>query len=381
MRITLLSNGHGEDAVGVLLARAFLTASPALELQAFPTVGRGSAYEALNLPILGPRREMPSGGWMMHTASAFWADVRAGFLPMTAAQAQALRRLETDILVVVGDVYALLLGTLVRTPARFYVQTLVSAHLRTQSRPNRYFMERISAPERFLMRRAAHHSYLRDALTADALKRYGLAVSAPGNPMLDALAYEALPLELPPQAPVVALLPGTRHYRDDALRTMLETLQNWPEAVGLIAWTGAALPDVPGWRWLEVAANIWRGRGPHPLSHVYLCKDCFSGVLHAAQLVLGTAGTANEQAAALGRPLVSFPVLPLYSVNFVENQKRLLGDALRVCPREPALLAGALRELWRSKVDYEHASQTGRARMGAAGGSAAIVCDILSRTS
>ena len=381
MRITLLSNGHGEDAVGVLLARAFLAASPGLELRAFPTVGRGSAYEALNLPILGPRREMPSGGWMMHTASGFWADLRAGFLPMTAAQARALGRLETDVLVVIGDVYALLLSTLVRTPARFYVQTLVSAHLRTQSRPNRYFMERISAPERFLMRHAVRYSYVRDALTADTLKRYGLAVSAPGNPMLDALVYEALPLELPPQAPVVALLPGTRHYRDEALATMLETLQNWPEAVGLIAWTGAALPDIPGWRWLEVGANIWEGSGPNPLSRAYLCKDRFAGVLHAAQLVLGTAGTANEQAAALGRPLVSFPVLPLYSVAFIENQKRLLGDALRMCAREPVQLARVLRELWRSATDYERAAQAGRARMGPAGGSAAIVCDILSRTS
>lgn len=395
MRVTLLSNGHGEDAVGASLARAFLEASPGLELRAFPTVGRGRAYEALGLPILGPRREMPSGGWMMDTASAFWADLRAGFLPMTAVQMRDLGRLETDRLVVIGDIYALLLSTLVRTSARFYVQTLVSAHLwtphrnrhrsqgQTQDRPtrypNRYFMERISAPERFLMRRVVRQSYVRDALTAECLERYGLSVRALGNPMLDALAYEALPVRLSKQAPVVALLPGTRSYREEALETMLETLHHWPEATGLVAWTGETLPSLAAWQWLEVASNVWQGRHPSAHNPVYLCKNRFAGVLHAAQLVLGTAGTANEQAAALGRPVVSFPVLPLYSDAFVANQKRLLGDALSVCARDPVSLAQGLRGLWASSERYEQAVQAGRARMGPAGGSAAIVRDILSR--
>ncbi len=395
MRATLLSNGHGEDAVGVQLARAFRAHAPGLELQAFPTVGQGQAYEALELPILGPRREMPSGGFMMHTASAFWADMRAGFLPMTAAQLRALRRLETDLLVVIGDVYALLLGTLVQTSARFYVQTLVSAHQKTRSRPNRYFMERISAPERFLMRRTVRHSYLRDVPTAESLQRYGLGVSAPGNPMLDALGYEGLPLTLPPHRPVVALLPGTRSHRDEALVTMLRTLSSWPEALGLIAWTGAALPVVPGWRWLESGPDLWTGvetdirkdtgagREPVPSGHaasrIYLFKNRFAAVLHAAQLVLGTAGTAHEQAAALGLPIVTFPLPPIYSRPFIQNQKRLLGEAVSVSERDPAALLQTLRRLYEDPSLYERAARVGRARMGQAGGSAAIVRDILGR--
>ena len=59
MRVTLLSNGHGEDVVGSLLARAFLALEPTLTVQAFPTVGTGAAYEALGIPILGPRRALP----------------------------------------------------------------------------------------------------------------------------------------------------------------------------------------------------------------------------------------------------------------------------------------------------------------------------------
>ncbi len=373
MRVTLLSNGHGEDVVGALLVRAFLALEPALTVQAFPTVGTGAAYEPLGIPILGPRRALPSGGLMLHSLSAFSGDLRAGFLPMTLAQLRALRRLETDALVVVGDLYALTLGNFVRTPGRFYVQTLVSsrhqpAGVGQTGQANRYFMERFSPPERLLMRRTVRHSYVRDAPTAALLQRYGLSVSALGNPMLDALTPVG-PLSLPLTRPVIALLPGTRTYQSAALETMLGALTHLPEATGLVAWAG---PE-PDERWARVAPDVW-GLGPH-----YLLRGRFAEVLHAADLVLSTAGTASEQAAALGRPVVAFPVPPSYTSAFLTNQRRLLGDALTLVPAEPAALAAALRALWADRGRYGAAAAAGRARMGPAGGSAAIASDVLYR--
>ncbi len=381
MRITLLSNGHGEDVVGALLAEAFLACDDTLELRAFPTVGRGGAYERLGVPILGPRRALPSGGFMLHSLSAFRQDVQAGFVPMTAAQLRALRRLETDVLIVVGDVYALLLSSLVGTRQRFYMQTLVSAWQRRPPNrlpggphnPNRYFMERISAPERLLMRRLVRHSYVRDAPTMALLETFGLAVSALGNPMLDALrpaAPTALPL--PRKPPVVALLPGTRSHRVASLETMVRALANWPEATGLIAWSDAAPPAGRNWR--PVADGIWQGA-----ENVYLLTDRFAEVLGAAQLALGTAGTAHEQAAASGLPVVAFAAPPLYTPAFLANQRRLLGEALSVCDAEPRSVADTLRALWRDEDRYRRAAVAGRERMGAAGGSAAIARDVLAR--
>lgn len=383
MRITLLSNGHGEDVVGALLAEALRACDPTVALQAFPTVGAGRAYEQLGLPVLGPRRTLPSGGLMLHTAGAFWADLRAGFLPMTAAQLCALRGLEADVLVVIGDLYALLLGSAVRARWRFYVQTLVSVQtsvqvsvqgLRSQEgrrSPNRYFMERFSLPERYLMRRLLRHSYVRDAPTAAFLAGYGLPVSAFGNPMLDALE-PASALEVPLTPPVVALLPGTRSYQAAALDMMVRALERWPEATGLIAWPGEVPPV--GWPWQPVAAGVWRAS-----ERLYLATGRFAEVLEAAQLVLGTAGTANEQAAALGRPVVAFPVPPLYTAAFLANQRRLLGDALTLCEAAPERIVDALRSLWAHPGSYKRASQAGRARMGGPGGARAIACDILSR--
>ena len=381
MRITLLSNGHGEDVVGALLAEAFLECDDTLELRAFPTVGRGDAYERLGVPILGPRRALPSGGFMLHSLNAFQQDMRAGFVPMTAAQLRALRGLDTDVLIVVGDVYALLLSSLVGTRQRFYVQTLVSAWQRRprnllQSGPlglNRYFMERFSAPERLLMRRLARHSYVRDAPTAALLKTFGLAVSALGNPMLDALRPAApLTLPLPLKPPVVALLPGTRSHRFVSLEAMVRALASWSEATGLVAWTDDAPPA--GRNWTPVADGIWQGA-----ENVYLLSDRFAEVLEAAQLALGTAGTAHEQAAASGLPVVAFAAPPLYTPAFLANQGRLLGAALSVCDAEPQSVADTLRALWHDKDRYRRAAAAGRERMGAAGGGAAIARDVLAR--
>ncbi len=380
MRITLLSNGHGEDVVGALLAEAFLACGADLELQVFPTVGRGDVYERLGVPILGPRRTLPSGGFMLHSLNAFREDMRAGFVPMTAAQLRALRGLETDVLVVVGDVYALLLSSLVRTRQRFYVQTLVSAwQRRPTDRPsgpralNRYFMERFSGPERLLMRRLARHSYVRDAPTAALLATAGLEVSALGNPMLDALRpLDAAALPLPLEPPVIALLPGTRAHRTASLETMMRALANWPEATGLVAWADAAPPA--GRDWQPITDGVWQGA-----ANVYLVTDRFAGVLGAAQLALGTAGTAHEQAAASGVPVVAFAAPPLYTPAFLANQRRLLGEALSVSDAEPLRVADTLRALWFDKGRYRRAAATGRERMGAAGGSAAIARDVLER--
>ena len=378
MKVTLLSNGHGEDTVGALLLGALRACDRGLELQAFPTIGSGGAFERLGVPILGPRRTLPSGGLTLHSVAAFRGDMRAGLVPLTAAQLRTLRGLETELLVVVGDVYALLLSSLVRARRRFYVQTLVSARQhqsQPQGNPNRYFMERFSAPERLLMRRLVRHTYVRDAPTAAFLGEFGLSVSALGNPMLDALrpaqspALEGLLSPLTP--PVVALLPGTRPYKLAALETMVRALRGWPEATGLVAWADDAPPSSS---WQAVAEGVWQGA-----SNVYLLTHSFAEVLGAAQLALGTAGTANEQAAAFGLPVVAFAVPPLYTPAFLTNQHRLLGEALSVCDADPARVTATLRALWRDPERYRRAAAAGRERMGAGGGSAAIARDILTR--
>jgi len=376
---TILSNGYGEDAVGALLAAELLKATPSWQVQAFPIVDAGRAYEPLNIPILGPRRVMPSGGLLLHHPRLLVADLRAGFLAMTWRQLRDLRRLKTDLLLVVGDVYALLLASQVRTQRRYQVQPLISAYHAAEGRPppHRLFMEEFTGLERFLMRRLVRQVYVRDAPTAALLRAKGVPhVTSLGNPMLDALNVTPRPLGLTP--PVVALLPGSRGYAAEALALMLKAMTNWPEAQGVVAWARALddLPLVAGWQRESLPGSVRLSCGS---TAVLVLSGRFADILHACDLVIGTAGTAHEQAAALGKPVVAFPVAPYYSRGFLRNQARLLGAALTVAPAEPVALAAALRALWSDSERYQRAARAGRERMGEAGGSARIVADILQR--
>ncbi len=381
--ITIVSNGHGEDVIGASLARAVLGYAPGVTVRAFPLVDQGGAYRAHAIPRLGPCRALPSGGLTMHSAESFVADVRAGFVGMTLGQLAELARLRSDVVVVVGDIYAQALAAFTRSSFRAVVQPLVSAYHRSgagRPRPNRYFMERISYPERALMRHLASVVYARDDATAAWLGAHGVrhALSL-GNPMVDLAVGR--PLEGVHGRRAVALLPGTRAHTPVALARMAQALKRLPDVTGLVAWQGGTVPLLPDWE-EEGGAPPLQGRVAalrHGASRLWVMEGRFGDVLASARVAVGTAGTANEQAAARGVPVVSFPVEPLHARTFLENQKRLLGDALTLSGGDPADIAAAVQALLTDEVAWERASQAGQLRMGAPGGSRAIARDLLER--
>ena len=97
-------------------------------------------------------------------------------------------------------------------------------------------------------------------------------------------------------------------------------------------------------------------------------KGAFGDVLQAADVVVGLAGTANEQAAGLGKPVVVFPGPGVqFGPRFFSSQRLLLGDALAVVA---AFARGGGR---RSAGDFadparrERMAAVGRERMGPPG--------------
>ena len=379
LSVLFLSNGHGEDAAAAGLATA-LRERAEMRQRAYPTVGAGAAYEEAGLEVLGPRNSLPSGGLTFHSWQNFLRDLRAGLSPLTFKQWLELRTLRTDVLVTVGDAYALLLSSQVKARRRFYVQMLVSAyHANATTQLNRYFMEGFSPLERFLMHRLTERVYVRDEASALWLRERGVAqVSALGNPALDRLSPKA-PLNLQDR-PLIALLPGSRTYRYRALALMMAALGQLPSVTGLLAWTGGELPEVEGWISEPGIAEpglrrVYR-RGD---TAIFVYENRFADILHAAQLALGTAGTAHEQAASLGKPVVTFALPPDYTPAFVANQKRLLAEALTVASARPEAVADALQTLYNDPNQYRRAKAAGRSRMGEPGGSARIAADILVR--
>lgn len=388
--LLVVSNGHGEDGIGAALVAELRRRLPALRVQVLPLVGTGAAYAQAD--VVGPRRALPAGGLTLHHPSLLWRDLRAGLIDLTVSQLLFLRRQRPGAVLVVGDAYAQALAALVPAP-RAVLQPLVSVlqdRKPSAARLNRYFMESIRAPERLLLA-AAERVYTRDRATADALRDRGVRrATFLGNPVMDALAAPPLVAREDGRL-VVALLPGTREYGHVSVAIMLRAVARLADGargsapvLALVAWALGAPPAVaPGWRVDGGAQPRWVRSG----AEVRWVDGAFAAVLASADVVIGTSGTANEQAAGLGLPVVAFPVPPSYGRAFLENQERLLGGALRVVTppggsastgddAHVTALAAAVRA---AAVEGPHraaARAVGPRRMGGPGGTAALADDL-----
>ncbi|MCS6868084.1 lipid-A-disaccharide synthase-related protein [Thermus sp.] len=369
MRVLFVSNGPTEDAIGARIAQGL-----GLEVYALPLVGRGLAYEGVAREVLGPRQEMPSGGFLFGSLGNLLADLRAGFLSMSLAQWRAAWRFSADAVVVVGDAYALSVGLLAaRGKPLYHVNPLVSAHYLEQASPWEVLLDWGGSdftPYERLLQRRARAVFVRDGASLQRLRRLGVAHAYfYGSFAMDLLSPPERDLTpLLGQAPLLALLPGTRGDEAFSLPRMLEASRHIP-LTAAVAWPKAweALPPLPGWnpQW-EDAQSLRLEREGHT---VWVLRGAFSAILHRSRLALATAGTAAEQAAGLGIPIVAFPTPgPQYTRAFARRQKRLLGEALHLVEPDPYRIAGQALLLLQAEALYRRASQAGRERIGPPGG-------------
>ena len=422
MKLLFVSNGHGEDAIGGRLAQEFRKLAPNLELAAVPIVGRGMPYERAGIPLLGPRWELPSGGFTFTSLELFLGDWRDGMYQKTHEQHWAVRNANADAVLVVGDVYALWvtfsfafknraaknLSRNAQTPRVFQVQPLVSRSYQDNmtaqdrlERANRVTVDSFTAPDRWYMKRV-EKIWARDARTSQWLHELGLPqADFAGNVMMDLLEPEcdlqAL-LDANKSAngsdrPVLALLPGTRDDYRESLPRMLEVVaqlhnnqsDNQLKVQALAAFPGdlnrLELPD--GWTWTEPSPLERQASAERTAvkdhTRVPILRNAFAALLHASGVALGTAGTANEQAVGLGKPTVAFPTNgPQFTGSFARAQKRLLGDGLILVANDPEQIVRGLRQALTPEA-REAAKQAGLERMGTAGGANKIVLEILGR--
>ena len=376
--VLFVSNGNGESAIAERIARELRgLVQPSLALDHLALVGVPSANGTL--ATVGPSRTMPSGGLVaMGNVRAFACDLRAGFVTLLLQQLTFVRGPGSRYrcVVAVGDVYALLLARLTRRPAIF-VGTAKSVYV---------------APygplERRLLRGAAR-VFVRDDETAASLRAHGVIAEAPGNTIVDLLDDAPAPPAEFAGDDWIGVLPGSREtaYADAA------RLARVVRALGdLVPGTHALLsiaPTVDADRVAgALAADGWRidatgatsgipfhagARGTRMIAW----RGPLGTLLRVSRLVLGQAGTANEQAAACGVPVVALDVDATARRSAGEGwyrmrQRRLLGDALALVPPAPERAAAAVAELLADGARIERMRVAGRRRMGGAGGSHAI---------
>ncbi len=317
--VLIVSNGHGEDAVGMALADRL---APEAAITAFPLVGVGGAFHGVEL--LEPRQILPSGGFALRGAwRALWEDLRSGAVRRWLAQQATLRGQQGRhrVIVAIGDVYGLWMAAAAGRPVVF-IATAKSQY----NEPHR-------ALERAQLRRMARVIFTRDELTAQTLRRAGLPARYVGNPLMDTIGDAGASVRADLTQPTVVILPGSRADADANLGPLLRVCAQIGARLR-VHFVCALAPAVDLTRGGSTAsATGWDidGDGFHRNGITVTLTRAFGDAIRAADVVVGLAGTANEQAAGLGKPVVTF-VGPGAQVSpqFVALQQRLLGEALVV---------------------------------------------------
>ncbi|MDR5709033.1 MAG: lipid-A-disaccharide synthase-related protein [Armatimonadota bacterium] len=356
MRVLIVSNGYGEDTMGAVLGRALRRRG--VGVRAYPLVGLGRAYQTAGIPVLDPRRTLPTEGFGFRTGwREAWEDLRAGWLPLTLAQRRTLReeRERNEEVVAIGDLFCLWMAA--ATGVRpVYVPTAKSEH----NEPHQLW-------ELLLIRHLARISFPRDPLTTERYRNAGLSAAYVGNLMMDCLESRGEEFGFAADEPVVLLLPGSRR---DAPRNFHLLLQAAVRVAALrpeVRWLCALSPTVDAVTLTRaVGAELLQDQVRHQGIWIRLTRS-FADAVARATVVLGMSGTANEQAAGLGRPVVALPGPgPQFTRRFLELQARLLGEAL-VPAGSPEEAAQMVLRLLADPEERARRGEAGRARMGPPG--------------
>ena len=386
MRLLLVSNGHGEDLSGAQLGAA-LQARGA-EVLALPLVGDGGAYRQAGLAIAGPTRSYSTGGLGYASFAGRMAEIVQGQVLYLLRRSWRLWReaRQADGLVVVGDVIPVLLAWLTGKPVVTYLVAYSS-----------HYEGRLRLPwpcGPCLASRRFRAVFSRDALTAsDLSQQLGRMVQFLGNPFMEGISAATTS----PQRRSVLLLPGSRlpeaQLNFERMLALLEQLpasqQKTSFEAALVRDLGsAALEALARQRGWQLSADVSRSEQlvlQRQGLQLRCCWGQFPTLLPQAKVVISMAGTASEQAAGLGIPVLQLAGHgPQFTAGFAEAQRRLLGPAIHCAPGavdDPATLqasAHLLKELLAlPSTELKRYRTEGLQRLGTSGGTSRMARAIL----
>jgi len=279
----------------------------------------GPDYEAIKLPLVDT--SLPSGGFSLRNLHFLAKDLGAGLLGSTFKHFKTLRKLrgQVDLTVAIGDIVPILAAKLVKAPIVF-VGVNKSSYYKT-------FGSNYTPWEKTLLKKALK-VFVRDEET---LKDLPFAEYV-GNPLMD---LSPSPSGRGGQGVrAVGFLPGTRQ---DA-KLNLEDFEK-------------IMKELNGFEFIIGT------------------REKFAEVLNRATIVIGLAGTGNEQAAGAGIPVIAFPGRgSQYNKKFAKAQKELLGDSLILINSNDAkVIAKEAKALLNNPEKMKKMGEIGQKRMGKTG--------------
>ena len=377
-RVLFISNGHGEDNHSSHIIETLRERCPTLDIAAMPIVGEGQAYRRLNIPIIGPTLTLPSGGFTYMNRLKLFRDIQAGLISLTWRQFQAVKHYakSCDLIHATGDTVGQSFAYLSGRPFISFISCLSSLY--EGSLTIGPIMRHIFNSPRCLA------IFTRDPHTAEDLQKQGFTKAHFGGiPSLDRLVPTGKDLYLHPEAPTVALLPGSRlpeAVRNFRLQLQLvkKVCQLQPEPqvqfrAALVSGLMKQLPDIASAEgWQDEAGKLTHPDG----AEVWCFSNAFNDILHQATLAIGMAGLAVDQAVAIGKPIIQIPGEgPQFTYAFAEAQTRLLGinaQTIGTKPATPEILKEAAQCIISTLHNREYivaCEEAGKERFGAPGAS------------
>ncbi len=395
--LLVVSNGHGEDLIAFRVLESIHRLCPEVDLSVLPLVGEGKiflkAVSAGWLKLVGPSASLPSGGFSNQSLRGLIADLVAGLTVITLNQWRTTRvaaRKGFSILAV-GDLLPLFMAwssgapySFIGTPKSDY--TWRSGPFDASSDWYHRFKGSEWDPWEFALMRSKRCRMVavRDLLTARGLRRHGVNALAPGNPMMDCMEQEPLPLSINHFRRLLLLCGSRMPEAADNFARLLDSIDLFEIKDELLV-----LVPLGGQVELGQFDSFLRDKGFSQKTDVFEKVNAdacwakpgilmffgygkFSQWASWGEIGLANAGTATEQIVGLGIPALSLPGRgPQFKAGFAKRQSRLLGGAVMPCQTKRELARRGQSLLndvqLRSKLAI-----TGSRRMGKNGGSDAI---------
>jgi len=330
-KILILSNGHGEDLSGSLIAKQFVKSGSSVN--ALPIVGKGIHYEKEKIKIIGKTKEFSTGGIGYNSFKGRLNEIFGGeiFYLLKKLYLTYKIRKKYDYFVVVGDIVPVFFAWVCKKDFCTYL-VAYSSHYEGNLKlpwPSKFF----------LLSQKAKKIYTRDSLTAkDLTLQLKKKVSFLGNPFMDKFFFRDK--EFNKSEFSIGLFPGSRFPEIlDNFVLILEVLEalsdlkyfqkiqfNFAIVNSLSSTKISELFKIRKWVCLDKIKDKDLLKFRYKYLEVNIYWNNFDKILLRSRCCISMAGTAAEQAIGLGKPVIQIEGKgPQFTKSFAEAQRRLLG--------------------------------------------------------
>ncbi|WP_288262162.1 lipid-A-disaccharide synthase-related protein [uncultured Prochlorococcus sp.] len=330
-RILLLSNGHGEDLSGSLIAKQLLKSGYSVD--ALPIVGKGNFYEKEKIKIIGKTKEFSTGGIGYNSFKGRLNEIFGGEIIYLLKRLYLVYKIRKkyNYFFVVGDIVPIFFAWLCKKDFFTYL-VAYSSHYEGKLKlpwPSKFF----------LLSKKAKKIYTRDFLTANDLTlQLKKEVSFLGNPFMDKFNFKNK--ELKKSDFSIGLFPGSRFPEIlENLVLILEVLEDLSNCsyfqkiefnfAIVNSLSSSKIMDIfknRKWIYLEKINEKNLFKFQYKCLKVNLYWNNFDEILLKSKCCISMTGTAAEQAIGLGKPVIQIEGKgPQFTKSFAEAQRRLLG--------------------------------------------------------